>query len=239
MTDVIEDRAENAVLRAVATMRDHLGEQVTIDDLAHAAIFSKFHFTRVFQRVTGLSPGRFLSAMRLHEAKRLLRTTSMSIIDISVQVGYASVGTFSSRFKASVGLSPTEYRRLGRVPLPVNGVPDGATVRGHIATMPVDRPVFAGLFRDPIIKGWPVSCTVLRRPGPYELWNVPPGSWHLIAFAGEGDLPDGDEPTFLGTYGPIVIRRPTGDRLADVRLNPVRPLDPPVLLALGELRPVA
>lgn len=235
MRDVIEDRTEKAVLRAVETMRDRLGEQLTIDDLAHAAIFSKFHFSRVFQRVTGLSPGRFLSAMRLREAKRLLRATALTVTEISIQVGYASVGTFSSQFKASVGLSPTEYRRAGRVTLLASDVPDGATVRGTIGSPLGDRPVFAGLFRDRILKGRPVSGTILRRPGPYELRNVPLGSWHLIAFAGERDLTE--ETSFLGTCGPIVIRRPTGDSEADVRLKPVRPFDPPVLLALDELRP--
>jgi AraC family transcriptional regulator len=57
-----------AVERAVETMRDNLGERLTIDDLARSAMFSKFHFSRVFQRVTGVSPGRFLSAMRLDVA---------------------------------------------------------------------------------------------------------------------------------------------------------------------------
>jgi AraC family transcriptional regulator len=237
MRDVIEDRTEQAVLRAVVTMHENLGEQLTVDDLAHAAIFSKFHFSRVFQRVTGLSPGRFLSALRMQEAKRLLRSTSLSVTEISIQVGYSSVGTFSSRFKTNVGLSPTKYRELGRVTLPVDGGQDAApsaTVHGSIASSMGDLPVFAGLFPDRIMKGLPVSCTVLRRPGPYVLRNVPFGSWHLLAFAGERDL---DEHPYLGTYGPIVIRTGTRASLADVRLEPVCPLDPPVLLALGHLRP--
>jgi AraC family transcriptional regulator len=237
MIDAIQDRTEQAVRRAVETMHTHLGEQLTIDDLAHAAIFSKFHFSRVFQRVTGLSPGRFLSALRIQEAKRLLRSTSRPVTEISFQVGYSSVGTFSSRFKATVGLSPTKYRELGRVPLPVDGGEDAArraTVRGSIASAMWDLPVFAGLFPDPIMKGRPVSCTVLNSPGPYELRNVPSGSWHLMAFAGERDL---DEDSYLGACGPIEIEGGTRASLADVRLAPVCPLDPPVLLALGHLRP--
>src|SRR5437870_395167 len=63
--DIMEDVAEQAVLRAIAAMRERLDEQLTVDDLARAAMFSKFHFTRLFQRLTGVSPGRFLSALRL------------------------------------------------------------------------------------------------------------------------------------------------------------------------------
>src|SRR5436190_23260100 len=102
-----------AVERAIETMHRNLGERLTIDDMARSAMFSKFHFSRVFQRVTGVSPGRFLSAMRLEEAKRLLLVTSFTVADISHRVGYNSVGTFSSRFRSSVGVSPTTYRQLG------------------------------------------------------------------------------------------------------------------------------
>src|SRR4051794_801763 len=109
----MESTIEQAVERAIGTMRDNLAEQLTVDDMARSAMFSKFHFSRIFRRVTGVSPGRFLSAIRLQEAKRLLVTTSLNVADISLRVGYTSVGTFSTRFTRSVGLSPTRYRRLG------------------------------------------------------------------------------------------------------------------------------
>ena len=101
----MQDTSEKAVLRAIETMHDRLGDPLTVDDMARAAMFSKFHFTRMFQRVTGVSPGRFLSALRLQRAKELLVSTPMNVADISVTVGYNSVGTFSSRFSRSVGMS--------------------------------------------------------------------------------------------------------------------------------------
>ena len=94
----MEESTKQAVDRAISTMRENLGEQLTVDDMARAAMFSKFHFTRIFQRVTGVSPGRFLSALRLQRAKQLLVSTSLNVADISLRVGYNSVGTFSSRF---------------------------------------------------------------------------------------------------------------------------------------------
>src|SRR6266536_328180 len=109
----MQQTAEKAVERLIDTMRDNLSEQLTVDDMAHCALFSKFHFTRLFERITGVSPGRFLSALRLQEAKRLLTTTGLNVTDISLLVGYNSVGTFSTRFTKSVGLPPTTYRRMG------------------------------------------------------------------------------------------------------------------------------
>ncbi|MFE6159074.1 helix-turn-helix transcriptional regulator [Streptomyces sp. NPDC056486] len=103
---------EHLVRRSITTMYRSYHEPLTLDDLARSAMVSKFHFLRVFTRVTGVTPGRFLSAVRLHEAKRLLRTTSLNVADISAQVGYSSTGTFSRRFSESVGVSPTKYRHL-------------------------------------------------------------------------------------------------------------------------------
>ncbi|MEV5573170.1 helix-turn-helix transcriptional regulator [Spirillospora sp. NPDC052269] len=247
--DPVDAALEQAVVRVIETMREKLGERLTVDDMARAAMFSKFHFSRVFQRITGVSPGRFLSAMRLQEAKRLLLTTSLSITEITYLVGYSSVGTFSTRFKEAVGLSPTEYRRLGGFTSTIprdrrrrGPATPSATVAGHVR--PPDEgsvgPVFVGLFPDWIPQGSPVSCTVLRSPGPYELDRVPPGTWHVLAHAMppglERALDPGEEPLIVGANGPITIRSGTGLRRADLRLRPMRVLDPPVLMALYDVR---
>ncbi len=240
---------EQAVVRVIETMRENLGERITVDDMARAAMFSKFHFSRIFQRITGVSPGRFLSAMRLQEAKRLLLTTSLTITEITYLVGYSSVGTFSTRFKEAVGLPPTDYRRLGGFTDTISrdcrrrglGVAT-TTVSGQVR--PPDTgavgPVFVGLFPDWIPQGSPVSCTVLRRPGPYQLDKVPPGTWHVLAHAMPPGLEryqhPGDEPLIVGANGPITIRSGAGQRRADLCLRPMRVLDPPVLLALFEVR---
>lgn len=99
---------------AVNTIRERYFEPLTLDELASAAMVSKFHFVRVFRRVTGVTPGRFLSAVRLQEAKSLLLATTLNVSDISAQVGYSSTGSFSQRVSASVGCSPTQYRQCHR-----------------------------------------------------------------------------------------------------------------------------
>ncbi|MFJ6195024.1 helix-turn-helix transcriptional regulator [Micromonospora sp. NPDC092111] len=243
---------EQAVYRVIKSMKESLGEPLTIDDLARTALFSKFHFSRLFQRVTGVSPGKFLSAMRLQEAKQLLVSTSLNVIDISHLVGYNSVGTFSTRFTSSVGVSPTAYRRYGGfVPqIAVENQSDAArspsaTVGGVISSTP-DAPLghtFIGLFPQQIPQGRPVSCTVLERPGPYLLDKVPEGSWFLLVHA----LPPGvvDEPSARGVrpyvlrHGPIQVHDDDDIALPELVLRPLRLLDPPVLLALQDIRSTA
>ncbi|MBE8522963.1 helix-turn-helix transcriptional regulator [Amycolatopsis sp. H6(2020)] len=242
----MDEIVRQAVARAIVTMRDNLGERLTIDDLARAAMFSKFHFTRVFLRVTGLSPGRFLSALRLAEAKHLLATTVISVADISHQVGYNSVGTFSARFSGSVGIPPSGYRQLrGRSPrIPERQAQPGAgaTLRGQlrVSTEAEVGPVFVGLFAARIAEGAPARHAILPAPGPFVLADVPLGSWYVLAHAyGATPLEHHTQRPFTGLTGPVTIARGVTASLADVRLRPRHGFDPPFLLALPDLRQTA
>jgi AraC family transcriptional regulator len=240
----MDDVIENAVERVIRAMRDNLGEVITIDDMARTAMFSKFHFTRIFQRVTGISPGRFLSALRLQEAKRLLLTSSMTVADISHVVGYNSIGTFSSRFRASVGVSPTEYRQYRGYVSPLDGGEEPAGTRGTMVRGQVSNPggamadrVLVGVFRDRIAQGLPVRHTTVRGSGPFVLEDVPEGAWYIQAHTAPTGF-DEPERAGLATYGPVTVRRDVPVLGVDLRLRGRRIFDPPPLLAQLDL-PVA
>lgn len=238
----MEQRNLVAVERAIETMQKRIDEEITIDDMARAAMFSKFHFTRMFQRVTGISPGRFLSALRIHRAKQFLTSTQWSVADISQRVGYSSVGTFSTRFKRSVGLSPTTYRQRGgfsdRIGLPVDSaIRLPATVCGTVRSQSLAHtgPIYLGIFPGPIPEERPVSCAVLPGPGSFVLANVPEGKWHVLAC---GDAlrrradhsPEWDAVTTVGVAGPFTVT--SGMIMTDVWMRPRRMTDPPILTAL-------
>jgi AraC-like DNA-binding protein len=264
----VDDPIELAAQRAIAAMHEKLGEQLTVDDMARAAMFSKFHFTRLFQRATGVTPGRFLSALRLQQAKQLLVSTSLSVADISMRVGYTSVGTFSSRFTRSVGMPPTTYRRragfAAQIPTDPNFRLGHARVYGR-AWAPeshANSPVFLGLFQDRIPEGPPVRCTILPRPGSFQFDTVPPGTWFVLAQSvnteldpgpalagdddegdeggdGDGDGDgDGGRIVCVATNGPLRVACDAAVH-ADLDLMPVRAVDPPVLLALLDQRKLA
>jgi AraC-like DNA-binding protein len=251
----MEEATEQAVTRVVKMMHDQLGEQLTTEDMARVALFSKFHFCRIFREVTGVSPGRFLAALRIQEAKRLLVSTSLSVADISNMVGYASIGTFSSRFKSTVGVAPTTYRQHDGFTLDISADnhlnAEGArtaTIQGEIFAPATGETgfVFVGLFTGQIPQGKPARCTILHRPGPYVLEEVPQGTWHLLVHSVTPALEEvsGEDPAchqvpWVGSHGPITVLPDTITSPADVRLRPMRALDPPVLLALLDVRLVA
>lgn len=245
----MEESTKRAVDRAISTMRENLGEPLTVDDMARAAMFSKFHFTRIFQRATGVSPGRFLSALRLQRAKQLLVSTSLNVADISLRVGYNSVGTFSSRFTRSIGMSPTTYRRrAGYAPHiatdPGPAVYSEARVYGRIPNQPgrLTGPVFVGLFTDRIPEGRPVRCAVLTDGGYFQFGAVPSGTWYLLAQAVAGDAdgrPDeANRPIAVASHGPLTVCRDSDIRM-DLEFQPIQNIDPPVLLALMDSRKLA
>lgn len=78
--------------------------------LARAAQLSKYHFLRCFTETYGLTPGTYLSERRVERAQDLLRNTNLTVTEICRLVGFESLGSFSSRFKTLVGVSPSVYQ---------------------------------------------------------------------------------------------------------------------------------
>jgi AraC-like DNA-binding protein len=85
-------------------------EPLTVADLARAAALSPAHFSRAFRREFGESPHAYLLTRRLERSAALLRTTDSSVADICIAVGLESVGSFTTSFTRTYGLSPTAYR---------------------------------------------------------------------------------------------------------------------------------
>lgn len=99
-------------------------DPLDLDAMAREAGYSRFHFARLFRSVYGETPGGYLSRRRVERAMDLLRAADVTVTEVCVLVGFSSLGSFSSRFRELVGMSPSEYRRRhrqGRAPLPVPG----------------------------------------------------------------------------------------------------------------------
>jgi AraC-like DNA-binding protein len=85
-------------------------EPLGVNDLARAARLSRAHFSREFRRAFGEPPHSYLLTRRLERAAALLRTTDRSVADICFSVGLQSVGSFTTSFTRTYGVSPTAYR---------------------------------------------------------------------------------------------------------------------------------
>ena len=92
-------------------MAEHAAEDFSLDRLAAQAGLSKFHFQRLFKSAVGVSPSRYHINLRVNEARRLLRETKKSVVDVALEVGYANPSHFAKLFRRETGLSPSDYRR--------------------------------------------------------------------------------------------------------------------------------
>jgi AraC-like DNA-binding protein len=249
----------SAVERAITCIWERYSEPLSLTDIARSAILSRFHFTRLFKDATGVPPGRFLSAVRIYEAKRMLVTTPMKVTDISFAVGFNSLGSFTNHFTDSVGISPSRFRSLSR-----NGgftPPDrpsgfaragsfrsGVTVGGvaGAVALPVGYAgacLYLGAFDSPIVQRRPVSAVIasIESPGqPYRFWlpNVPDGQWfiHAVAVADTADPEPWINRVLLIGRGPVSVETGRGTS-AEIGLRPRCPTDLPILFALPDLEP--
>ncbi|MBS2549147.1 helix-turn-helix transcriptional regulator [Catenulispora sp. NL8] len=238
-----------AVERVVDYLYEQYDQPITLADMADVAILSQFHFARTFREVTGVSPGRFLSAIRLQRAKGLLTTTELTVTDISYMVGYNSLGTFTSRFTKSVGVTPIQYRCFAQADLAV-GTSTGAAGRppeddaavgamaGWMSLPPgTEAPLmYIGVFDGPIPQRLPVACTTVENDTAFQLDGVPEGQWYIFAAAVNPDEAPIDGygarvARLVAREGPVhSVRGQT--TMVDLRLRPCSPIDPPLLLAL-------
>jgi len=229
--------------RAITAMRAYYPEPLRLEDLAREATMSKFHFLRTFRDATGMTPVSYLSAVRIQEAKKLLARTTMNVADISVAVGYCSVGTFTRRFTGCVGLSPTTYRRAAHgepvdlTPAPHPKVTSTGTVCGTVSTgANTASQVLIGMFDSPLVQGKPVSCRMVDADGPWQVADAPAGTWHLLAVAvaqAENDAAAGAHrhSLLIGSSGSVRVTPGRQVRI-DLRLRPVTWDDPPLLTVL-------
>ena len=86
-------------------------EPLDLAALAAAAGVSKYHFLRCFAAEYGETPMQYLSRRRIERATDLLRATNLTVTEVCNLVGFSSLGSFSTRFRELVGMSPSEYQR--------------------------------------------------------------------------------------------------------------------------------
>jgi AraC family transcriptional regulator len=231
------------VVRALETMRLRLAEHMSLEYLAKTAAMSRFHFERVFHQITGLPPFQFLSAMRLVRARELVLATDAPITDICFDVGYNSVGTFTRRFTASVGVSPRRLRWFSQhrqEPALCTGVaasPDhvggGADIVVHCRGVAEDARVFIGAFPSPVPIGRPKACVTLTGNGTVVLTDVPPGKHYVLAAARPASASSGRfggvEP-LVGIADAAPVQIEDGSRQeVTMQIRPIEVTDPPVV----------
>lgn len=104
------DKMRRLRLAKDAMDRDWPDPALDLDALAAHAGYSRYHFLRAFKDAYGETPWQYLTHRRIERAEEMLRGANLTVTEICILVGFSSLGTFSARFKARTGLTPSEYR---------------------------------------------------------------------------------------------------------------------------------
>lgn len=88
----------------------HYMEDISLEDIASATGFSKYHFSRLFKQYTNYTFCDYLCYRRIKAAEELLAKADLSITEVALQSGFPSISTFNRLFKQQKGCTPSEYR---------------------------------------------------------------------------------------------------------------------------------
>ncbi|MFN6017305.1 MAG: helix-turn-helix domain-containing protein [Verrucomicrobiota bacterium] len=101
--------------RAVEFIENHFAEPITIDDIAACSHVSRRHFFRLFEQAVGLAPMEYLKKVRLQKAAAMLLTTKANVTEVAFACGFNDSNYFSSLYHKEYGMSPSRFKRAGRM----------------------------------------------------------------------------------------------------------------------------
>lgn len=242
---------DKAIQNSILFIKQNLDKELSLTALANQAAYSPYHFSRMFKKQVGVPPKYFISSMRLQLAKKLLLDTAFPIRDIGLEIGQQSLGTFTTRFTKSIGMTPASFRatrqhseaymtdlRQNRMQYPTMNASPFQQLSGSIQTEETfNGIILAGLFPKPIPEGLPVRGTLLMESDSFHLTNIPVGTYFLMATAISWEM---DSQTILIPHETLRARHPypiciDGKRsLPETHLIMRKPeiTDPPILISL-------
>lgn len=106
-----QNKYSRHITKAIKYISDHLGEGISVDDVADSLKLNKSYLCSLFKKETGITIGSYIEHKKNELAMEYLSNSDMSYLDISNTLGYTSYSYFIQRFKKTNGLTPSEFRR--------------------------------------------------------------------------------------------------------------------------------
>jgi AraC-like DNA-binding protein len=101
--------------RVLAFIDANLDQNITLAELARHTKMSVYYFATLFKGSTGLSPHRYILHQRVLRARELLRNTRLSVLEVSLNLGFERQNNFARAFRCITGMTPTRFRRTNAV----------------------------------------------------------------------------------------------------------------------------
>ena len=109
---IVNQEISRRLSKVIDYINSNYMEKITTSILSEICGLSKSYFILQFKNMTGLSPHKYIINIRLEKAKQMLKDTSNSISEISFDLGFYDIHSFSKSFKSKYGFTPSEYRKI-------------------------------------------------------------------------------------------------------------------------------
>jgi AraC family transcriptional regulator len=103
--------SQRKLQQVIEYINEHLATDLTIAAIAQQVEMSPYYFSRLFKQSVGLSPYQYVMQQRIEGAAYLLRTTTLSIAAIAIQVGFSTQNQLTIQFRKFLGTTPSNYRK--------------------------------------------------------------------------------------------------------------------------------
>ena len=103
------DEQREAVRKMQDYIREHIQEDITIQDLADASAFSPWYARRLFQKYLNMTPAVYIRRLKLSKSALKLRDEQVSVLDVALDIGFGSVDGYQRAFRREFGCNPKEY----------------------------------------------------------------------------------------------------------------------------------
>ncbi|MGZ9583510.1 AraC family transcriptional regulator [Paenibacillus marinisediminis] len=240
-----------AAEQAIDYMKKHLDEEVTSEQLAAHVGYSPYHFSRIFKQVTGISPRQYLAALRMESGKSVLLREPSLLMKILLSIGFRSAGSFHTRFKQYVGLSPKKFQTTSsslvqhmnqyeHLKLAFDELIHSRLPIIHCrieAPLSFNGIIFVGLFPRPIPDQKPIVGTAINlRERTCQLRNIPTGTYYVLAAGIPWSLNPKDyftlDKSLRGIYESALQVDDATEFQISITLREPLPTDPPIVVNL-------
>ena len=103
------DEQREAVRKMQDYIREHVQEEITIEDLAEASAFSPWHARRLFRKYLNMTPAVYIRRLKLSKSALKLRDEQVTVLDVAMDMGFGSVDGYQRAFRREFGCNPKEY----------------------------------------------------------------------------------------------------------------------------------
>ena len=187
----------NDIEKIMKFIKDNIGENLTLKDIARHINYSKFHVSHYFKKHTGYSIKQYIEAVKIEKSIADLMEENNSVTEIAYDSGHKSPGTFSNVFKKHTGLSPKKYKSQSQIAYRFlkNWIKkknlltyyDKSETTDNKLAVSIEYPedyrpkiTCTGLFKTPIPKELPVVGIATVNDRNFVIENIPNGEYFLL-----------------------------------------------------------